>query len=110
MGSEQVTELRVNEVFYSIQGEGLQTGTPSVFIRLAGCNLRCSWCDTRSALDGRVGLRFRPLDLMVQIAKNGWFHNLCSTRTHLVFTGGEPPSVYRRGTDATTGRDSRTLP
>jgi len=39
--------LRVSEVFYSIQGEGPTLGKPSVFIRLAGCNLECVWCDTK---------------------------------------------------------------
>lgn len=38
--------LRVNEIFYSIQGEGFWTGTPMVFVRLSGCNLRCPFCDT----------------------------------------------------------------
>lgn len=38
--------LKVNEVFYSLQGEGLRAGTPNIFIRLAGCNLHCPWCDT----------------------------------------------------------------
>jgi len=36
----------VNEIFYSIQGEGFHTGRPAVFIRLSGCNLKCPWCDT----------------------------------------------------------------
>lgn len=36
----------VNEIFYSIQGEGFHTGKPAIFIRLAGCNLKCPWCDT----------------------------------------------------------------
>src|SRR5579862_445728 len=38
--------LQLSEIFYSIQGEGLWTGTPAVFVRLAGCNLACDFCDT----------------------------------------------------------------
>ena len=39
--------LKVNEIFYSIQGEGKFTGTPMIFIRLSGCNLKCKFCDTK---------------------------------------------------------------
>lgn len=39
--------MRVNEMFYSIQGEGYFSGTPAIFIRLSGCNLRCPFCDTQ---------------------------------------------------------------
>ena len=38
--------LQLAEIFYSIQGEGMWTGTPAVFVRLAGCNLACDFCDT----------------------------------------------------------------
>jgi len=43
--------LKVNEIFYSIQGEGVLTGFPTVFVRLTGCNLRCRWCDTKYAYE-----------------------------------------------------------
>ena len=39
--------LKVNEIFYTLQGEGYHTGTPAVFVRLSGCNLRCNFCDTQ---------------------------------------------------------------
>ena len=43
--------LTVNEIFYSIQGESTYAGKPCVFVRLAGCDLRCSWCDTPYAFN-----------------------------------------------------------
>ena len=39
--------FRINEIFYSLQGEGFHTGTPAVFVRFSGCNLRCAFCDTK---------------------------------------------------------------
>jgi 7-carboxy-7-deazaguanine synthase len=46
-----MTELVVNEIFHSIQGESTHTGRPCVFIRLTYCNLRCTWCDTAYAFE-----------------------------------------------------------
>ena len=45
-------ELKVHEIFASIQGESTHAGEPCTFVRLAGCNLRCAWCDTTYALEG----------------------------------------------------------
>ncbi|MCF8110662.1 MAG: radical SAM protein [Desulfobacteraceae bacterium] len=46
---QSLSSLRVNEIFFSIQGESLYAGRPCVFVRLAGCNLRCAYCDTKYA-------------------------------------------------------------
>lgn len=40
-------KIKVNEIFYSLQGEGFNVGTPAVFVRMSGCNLRCAFCDTK---------------------------------------------------------------
>ncbi len=72
----------INEIFYSLQGEGKLAGTPSAFIRLAGCPLRCKWCDTRYAQDASAG---QDLTLE-QIAKKVDDFN-CH---HIVITGAEP--------------------
>ena len=72
--------LKVNEIFYSIQGESSRAGCPSVFIRLSGCNLRCSYCDTRYAYeDGKE----MEIDQILEAVKE--------FDCHLVeITGGEP--------------------
>ena len=72
--------LRVTEVFHSIQGEALDVGWPTVFIRLTGCPLRCHYCDTAYAFTG--GER-RSIDaLLQQVAGFG--------TQHVCVTGGEP--------------------
>jgi len=45
-------KLRISEIFYSLQGESTRVGLPTVFVRLTGCPLRCSWCDTAHAFTG----------------------------------------------------------
>ncbi len=41
--------LKINEIYFSVQGESSYAGLPCIFIRLTGCNLRCTWCDTEYA-------------------------------------------------------------
>jgi 7-carboxy-7-deazaguanine synthase len=72
----------VNEIFHSIQGEGLLAGTPSVFIRLAGCPLRCVWCDTKYAWDANEGEELPIPEIINRIV-----HWPCR---FVVITGGEP--------------------
>ena len=49
--------MKVVEIFDSIDGEGIRAGAPATFIRLAGCNLRCTYCDTVYALFGEDSLK-----------------------------------------------------
>ena len=75
-------QLQIVELFHSIQGEGILTGVPSVFVRLAGCNLRCVWCDTAYARDPKAGESI-PLSEVVR--------RVCAFPTRfVVLTGGEP--------------------
>ena len=76
------TALRVVEMFASIQGEGPFAGTYSVFVRLAGCNLRCPFCDTRHAWSLEAGEILEVGALVEEIAR--YEPNL------VVVTGGEP--------------------
>jgi len=78
-----MSELIVNELFYSIQGEGARAGFPCFFIRLQGCGLRCSWCDTPYALDTKSGGETIPLEeIERQVEASG-----CR---FVELTGGEP--------------------
>lgn len=72
--------LLVNEIFYSIQGESIYSGRPCIFVRLTGCNLRCSYCDTRYAYE--QGVNMELTEIMNRIA---------AYKCQLVeITGGEP--------------------
>ena len=72
--------LKVNEIFYSIQGESTFSGRPCVFIRLSGCNLRCSYCDTKYAYNEGS---YMDLDEIISL--------VLSYKCRLVeVTGGEP--------------------
>ena len=60
-GNNPIMPLLVNEIFYSIQGESMFSGRPCIFIRLTGCNLRCSYCDTRYAYEDGENMEISEL-------------------------------------------------
>jgi 7-carboxy-7-deazaguanine synthase len=72
--------LRITEIFFSLQGETGTVGLPTVFIRLTGCPLRCSYCDTAYAFQG--GTWFEMDDILAQVA--------CFRTRYVTVTGGEP--------------------
>jgi 7-carboxy-7-deazaguanine synthase len=74
--------MLISEIFHSIQGEGLLTGVPSIFIRTSGCNLRCRWCDTPYASWRTEGVEMSESEILDVIA--AW------PSRHVVLTGGEP--------------------
>ncbi len=76
------TTLPIAETFDSIQGEGSLMGIPSFFIRTAGCNLRCTWCDTPYASWEVSGDQRSVASLVDEVQRSG--------RKHVVLTGGEP--------------------
>ncbi|HEV2389344.1 MAG TPA: 7-carboxy-7-deazaguanine synthase QueE [Nitrososphaerales archaeon] len=81
--------LPISEIFYSVQGEGVHSGTPSVFLRTYRCNLSCTWCDSKytwqdqdKAKEGVDYTSMPTAEVLERIASYG-----CR---HLVVTGGEP--------------------
>ena len=70
---------KINEIFYSLQGEGYHSGTPAVFVRFSGCNLRCAFCDTQHQ-EGKLMSLQEIVDKV----------NRYPTAPLLVLTGGEP--------------------
>jgi 7-carboxy-7-deazaguanine synthase len=74
------TNLRITEIFYSLQGETRTTGLPTVFIRLTGCPLRCHYCDTAYAFTG--GEELTQTQVLAQVAEY--------QPAYITVTGGEP--------------------
>ncbi|MBA2816143.1 7-carboxy-7-deazaguanine synthase QueE [Candidatus Pantoea persica] len=95
----------INEMFQTLQGEGFYTGVPAIFIRLQGCPVGCSWCDTKHTWEKLADRETAIGDILVKtvesdawgnagaatlidtIQRQGW------TARHVVITGGEP-SIY----------------
>lgn len=77
-----MTDLPINELFYSIQGEGLLAGVPSLFIRTSGCNLRCRWCDTPQTSWNPTATSLSIQHILQWAASH--------PARHAVITGGEP--------------------
>jgi 7-carboxy-7-deazaguanine synthase len=73
-------QLRISEIFYSLQGETSRIGLPTVFIRLTGCPLRCTYCDTSYAFTG--GQNMSVAEILDQVAEY--------TPHYVTVTGGEP--------------------
>ncbi len=69
----------INEIFYSLQGEGYHTGMPTIFVRFSGCNLKCPFCDTRH----EESLPMYAADIMARV-------NEYPEGAIVVLTGGEP--------------------
>ena len=63
--------LKIYEIFYSIQGESTFAGRPCVLVRLTGCQMRCSWCDTEYAFSG--GELLALADIMQRVSSFGCF-------------------------------------
>lgn len=74
--------MKISELFFSIQGEGVLVGVPSVFVRTSGCNLRCSWCDTPYTSWHPEGEDQTLPEILRRVADFG--------ASHVVVTGGEP--------------------
>ena len=74
--------MLISEIFYSLQGEGVLTGVPSVFVRTSGCNLRCNWCDTPYASWNPEGTAMTVAQIIAKIEEY--------PAKHVVLTGGEP--------------------
>jgi 7-carboxy-7-deazaguanine synthase len=82
---EQSQRLRISEIFFSIQGEADAVGWPTVFVRLTGCPLRCTWCDTAYAFEGGGWRSFDEI-----LAEAGRYE-----ARHVCVTGGEPLAQKR---------------
>jgi len=81
--------MYITEIFKSIQGEGTRAGLPCIFVRLTGCNLRCTWCDTAYAFHG--GQKMSVDEVLARVDElSGRTHTEKASVPLLELTGGEP--------------------
>lgn len=85
MSVDRSEQLKIYEIFHSLQGESTLSGLPTVFVRLTGCPLRCVWCDTEYAFGGGQWMHYD--DIMAEVAKH--------QTPYVCVTGGEPLAQKR---------------
>jgi 7-carboxy-7-deazaguanine synthase len=78
--------LKINEIFWSFQGEGLRVGVPSIFLRLTGCSVQCPFCDTKDSWEIDAGVSLSIEEILPRIEK----HRGKYPQSQVVITGGEP--------------------
>ena len=100
-----VMTYKINELFETIQGEGSFTGQPSIFIRLQGCPVGCSWCDTKHTWDVELNDQVTPEEMLTKTEETTQWasfsvHDIFDLvrekgyrANHIVITGGEPCMV-----------------
>lgn len=98
-------QYKINELFETIQGEGSFTGQPSIFIRLQGCPVGCSWCDTKHTWEIELGDEVTPNTMLAKVEETSQWSAMTAEQVltlvyekgfnakHIVITGGEPCMV-----------------